>query len=333
MKRKRKEVVVITGASAGLGRALAREFAKRKASIGLIARHEERLSATRQEIEAFGGQAVIFPMDVANPDQMHAAAEVFEKELGPIDIWINNAMVSIFSPVQEMTAEDYRRVTEVTYLGYVYGTLEALRLMRPRNRGIIIQVGSALAYRAIPLQSAYCAAKHAVQGFTESVRSELMHDKSRIKISMVQLPALNTPHFSWVKSRLKHKPRPVGPVFQPELIARTIVWAAYHYRREWYIGLMTAIAIVGDKVAPSLGDWYLSTRYQDQEYDGPADPNQPHNLYEPVGDHFEAHGAFDQEAVTRSFFIRFNQYRNWFLLPLVVIVILILFLFHFLSSS
>jgi short-subunit dehydrogenase len=230
-----QEVVVITGASAGLGRATAREFAKRGAKVGLLARGIDGLEAARREIESMGGTAIILPVDVANAAAVEQAAAAVEEKLGPMDIWVNNAMASVFSPVIEMTAEEYKRVTEVTYLGVVYGTLAALKRMRSRNRGTIVQVGSALAYRSIPLQSAYCAAKHAIAGFTDSLRCELIHDRSRIHLTMVQMPALNTPQFGWVKSRLKHKAKPVPPIFQPEVGARAIYWAAHHRRRELYV--------------------------------------------------------------------------------------------------
>jgi NAD(P)-dependent dehydrogenase (short-subunit alcohol dehydrogenase family) len=214
---KSHEVVVITGASAGVGRATVRAFADRGASIGLLARNREALEAARQEVEERGGRALVLPTDVSDPDQVEAAAEAVERQLGPIDVWVNNAMVSVFSPVMEMEPEEYRRVTEVTYLGYVWGTLAALRRMVPRDEGSIVQVGSALAYRGIPLQSAYCAAKHAVQGFCDSLRSELLHEGSKVRICMVQMPAINTPQFGWVKSRLPRKPQPVPPIFQPEM--------------------------------------------------------------------------------------------------------------------
>ena len=241
-----REVVVITGASAGVGRALVREFARRGAWIGLLARGPDGLEAARIEVEDAGGRALVLPTDVADADAVEAAASAVEQTFGPIDIWINNAMVSVFSPVREMTAAEFRRVTEVTYLGIVHGTLAALRRMLSRDRGTIVQVGSALAYRGTPLQSAYCGAKHAVQGFTESLRSELLHDGSRVRVTMVQLPALNTPQFSWVKSRLPREPQPVPPIFQPEVAARAIYWSAHHHRRELSIGLPTVAAIWGN---------------------------------------------------------------------------------------
>jgi len=306
------EVVVITGASAGVGRATVQAFARQGAHLGLLARGQDGLEGARREVETLGGKALVLPTDVADAEQVEKAASTVEDAFGPIDIWVNDAMVSVFSPVKEMTAEDYRRVTEVSYLGFVHGTLSALRRMLPRDRGIIIQVGSALAYRGIPLQSAYCGAKHAIQGFTESLRCELLHDKSNVKISMVQMPALNTPQFGWVKSRLPRHPQPVPPIYQPEVAANAIVWAAHHYRREWYVGGSTAIVINGNKIAPGLGDWYLGKNgYDGQQCDGPADPNRPNNLYEPLPGDRGAHGTFDKQAHRFSWQLWADQHRGW----------------------
>jgi len=292
-------IVVVTGASAGVGRAAARAFAAEGASVGLLARGRAGLAAARREVEAAGGRALDLVVDVAQPDQVELAAAAVEEELGPIDVWVNNAMVSVFSPVKETTAEEFRRVTEVTYLGYVNGTLTALKRMLPRDRGTIVQVGSALAYRGIPLQAAYCGAKHAIQGFHDSLRAELIHDESNVRVTMVQMPALNTPQFGWVKSRLPNFPQPVPPIFQPELAAEAIVWAAAHAPREVSVGFPAVQAIYGNKVAPGLLDHYLArTNYDAQQTDRPADPEREDNLWRPVDDErdYGAHGVFDDRA-------------------------------------
>ena len=295
------ETVVVTGASAGLGRAIAREFGRHKANVGLIARGLDGLNAAMAEIESAGGRALVLQADVADGAAVEQAAAKVEEQFGPIDIWINNAMTSVFSPVKEMLPEEYKRVTEVTYLGVVNGTLAALKRMLARDRGTIVQVGSALAYRSIPLQSAYCGAKHAIAGFTDSLRCELIHDRSNIHVSMVNMPALNTPQFGWVKSRLKRKAQPVPPIYQPEVGARAVYWAAHHRRREIYVGLPTVEAIVGNKVAPALLDHYLGrTGYNSQQTQEPEDPNRPNNLWEAVGGDHGAHGAFDGRAHAHS---------------------------------
>jgi len=308
----KKEVVMITGSSAGLGRAVAREFGRHGASIGLLARGVDGLEDAKREIESMGGRAIALPTDVADAEAVEAAAMKVEKEFGPIDIWINNAMASVFSPVTEMTPEEYKRVTEVTYLGVVYGTLAALKRMLPRDRGTIVQVGSALAYRSIPLQSAYCAAKHAVAGFTDSLRCELIHDKSRVHLTMVQMPALNTPQFGWVKSRLQHKAQPVPPIFQPEVGASAIYWAAHHRRRELYVGWPTVKAITGNKIAPGLLDHYLGgTGYDSQQTAEPVEPNRPDNLWKPVAGDHGAHGRFDNRARAHSYQLWADLNRLW----------------------
>jgi NAD(P)-dependent dehydrogenase (short-subunit alcohol dehydrogenase family) len=294
-------IVVITGASAGVGRATARAFAKQGADVGLIARGIDGLEAARREIEALGRRALVLPADVADAAQVDAAAERVERELGPIDIWVNNAMVSVFSPVAAMQPDEIRRVTDVTYHGVVYGTLSALRRMLPRDRGTIVQVGSALAYRGIPLQAAYCGAKHAVQGFTESLRCELLHDRRGIHLTMVHLPAMNTPQFDWVRSRLPRRAQPVPPIYQPEIAADAIAWAAAHRRRELSVGATTVAAIWADKLAPGLLDRYLARTCVDaQQTSEPADPNQPDNLWNPLPGDRGPHGRFDDRSVTRS---------------------------------
>lgn len=306
------EVVVITGASAGVGRATAQAFARRGAHIGLLARGREGLEAARREVEQLGGKALVLPTDVADAEQVEAAAARVEAEFGPIDIWVNNAMASVFSPVKEMTAEEFKRVTDVTYLGFVYGTLSALKRMLPRDHGSIVQVGSALAYRGIPLQSAYCASKHAIQGFCDSLHAELIHDGSKVRLTMVQMPALNTPQFDWVKSRLPNKAQPVPPIFQPEVAADAIVWAAHHDRREVFVGQSTVVAIIGDRLAPWFGDWYLAkTGYQGQQTDEPRDPDSPYNLWEPLPGDRGAHGRFDDQAQDKSWQLWATTHRNW----------------------
>jgi len=308
---KKSEVVVVTGSSAGLGRAIAREFGKHGASVGLISRNADRLNTAKEEIESSGGRALPLPLDVADAQAIENAAQRVEEEFGPIDIWVNNAMVSVFSPVEEMQPEEYKRVTEVTYLGVVYGTLAALKRMRQRDRGTIVQVGSALAYRSIPLQSAYCAAKHAIAGFTDSLRCELVHQQSRVHVCMVQMPALNTPQFGWVKSRLPHKAQPVPPIFQPEVGARAVYWAAHNRRRELFVGSSTLAAIVGQKFIPGLLDEYLGrSGYRSQQHDGKQDPNAPNNLWESVPGDVAAHGAFDDRAHPHSLELWADTHRS-----------------------
>ena len=297
LRRRRNDVVVVTGASAGVGRATVREFARRGASIGLIARDPEALQATCREIEACGGRAVMCVADVSRASEVESGAAMIEDRLGPIDIWINNAMVTVVSPVAELSAEEVQRVTDVTYLGTVNGTLSALRRMRARNRGTIVQVGSALAYRAIPLQAPYCGAKFAIRGFTDALRSELLHDGSRVHVTMVQMPALNTPQFDWCRTRLPRTPRPVPPVFEPEVAARAIVWAAHHRRRELYVGWPAAKAIWANKLVPGLLDRYLARfGYSSQMSPTLVAPDRADNLFAPVRGDRGAHGRFDVEA-------------------------------------
>jgi NAD(P)-dependent dehydrogenase (short-subunit alcohol dehydrogenase family) len=305
-------VVVVTGASAGVGRAAVREFARRGADVGLLARDTDGLAAAAKEVQAAGRRAVAVPTDVADPEQVEAAADQVERELGPIEVWVNDAMTSVFAPFAEIGPEEFRRVTEVTYLGYVYGTRTALGRMRPRDRGTVVQVGSALAYRGIPLQSAYCGAKHAIQGFTESLRAELDHDKAGIWLTMVQLPALNTPQFDLVLSKLPDKAQPVPPIYQPEVAARAVVWAATHRRRQLWVGGSTWATLVANKLAPGPLDRYLGrTGYRSQQADQPRDPDRPANLWAPVpGDH-GAHGRFDDRAHPRSLQLAATTHRGW----------------------
>jgi NAD(P)-dependent dehydrogenase (short-subunit alcohol dehydrogenase family) len=311
---KKPQVVVITGASAGVGRATAVAFARHGAYIGLIARGERGLEGAKREVEAAGGKALVLYADVASAAEIEAAAAKVEAEFGEIEIWVNNAMTSVFSPFKQMTAEEFERVTDVTYLGTVYGTQAALKRMLPRDRGVIVQVGSALAYRGIPLQSAYCGSKHAIQGFTESVRAELIHDKSKVHITMVQLPALNTPQFGWVKSRLPQKAQPVPPIYQPEVAADAIVWAAQNRRRELAVGTSAAIVITGNKFLPGFGDWYLAkTGYKGQQTEQPENPDRPDNLWQPVDatEDRGAHGTFDKEAKGSRLHLWLNTNREW----------------------
>jgi NAD(P)-dependent dehydrogenase (short-subunit alcohol dehydrogenase family) len=300
---KKTKVVVVTGASAGVGRATVREFARSgRVALALLARGREGLEEARREVEDAGGKALVIPIDVSDPAQVEQAAETVEREFGPIDVWVNCAMVSVFSPVREMTSEEYRRVTEVTYLGYVNGTLTALKRMEGRGRGVVVQVSSALGFRGIPLQSAYCAAKHAIVGFTESLRAELLHEKSDIRVTMVHLPSVNTPQFDQVRAKVPVRIRPVPPVFEPEVAARAIVWAAHHPRRRAItVGGSSLQVIFGNRVAPGLLDRILSKKgYSGQLEDAPADPNRPDNLWSPVPGDLGAHGRFGEEAKDKS---------------------------------
>jgi len=309
-------VVVVTGASAGLGRAIARAFGTRGAAVGLIARGPERLAAAESEIRDAGGRALALSADVADAAALEAAAERVERELGPIDVWVNNAMVSVFSPVKEMTPEEYRRVTEVTYLGYVHGTMAALKHMLPRDAGTIVQVSSALAFRAIPLQSAYCAAKHAIKGFTESLRTELLHDGSAVRVTMVHMPALNTPQFDWVRNRLPHKAQPMPPLYQPEVGAEAVVYSALHpNRRDLTVGGSSVKVMWGERVAPGLIDRYLArTGYRSQQGSEPEQPGRPDNLWSPMAGDFGTHGRFDRQARAHSAQVWLNEHRGLTLL-------------------
>src|SRR3954447_11865605 len=292
-----RETVVVTGAAGGGGGAPARAFGRRGANVGMLARGVEGLEAAAPEVAEEGGSPLALPTDVADADAVERAASAVEQHFGPIDIWVNCAMATIFSPFADLTPDEYRRATEVTYLGYVYGTMAALRRMRLRDRGTIVQVGSALAYRAIPLQSVYCGAKFAIRGFTDSIRSELLHDKSRVHITMVQMPALNTPQFDWARNKTGTRPQPVPPIFQPEMAAKAIVFAAHARRREIYVGWSAAKAIIANKIIPGLLDHYLAHQsYDGQLTDEPVPPDAPDNLYQPApGDH-GAHGRFDDRA-------------------------------------
>jgi len=300
------QTVVVTGASAGIGRATARLFGERGDRVGLISRGQAGLDAAAREVEEAGGKALAVSADVADYEQVAAAAGQIEQRLGPIDIWVNVAFTSVFAPFAEITAEEFRRVTEVSYLGFVYGTMAALSRMRPRNQGTIVQVGSALGDRSIPLQSAYCGAKHAINGFTSSLRCELLHERSGIHVTVVQMPAVNTPQFSWVRSRLPNHPQPVPPIYQPEVAARGVLYAADHPRRKQYwVGASTAATILANRMVPALLDRYLArTGYGAQQTSEPAGPDRPDNLLQPAdgvsGHDFGPRGVFDGRSHDHS---------------------------------
>lgn len=305
MIENRAEVVVVTGATAGVGRAVVREFARREASVGLIARDKQRLEATKREVEQLGGKALALSVDVADAEAVEQGARAVENEFGHLDIWINNAMTTVFAPLTEIRPDEFKRATEVTYLGFVHGTMSALRRMLPRDSGTIVQVGSALAYRSIPLQSPYCGAKHAIVGFTDSLRCELIHRKSNVHVTVVHLPAMNTPQFNWCRTRLPRHPQPVPPIYQPEVAAEAIYWAAHHKRREIFVAGSTVKAIYAQDVVPGFADWYLGTHgYESQQTSERVAPDRPDNLFEPVPGNYAAHGIFSQQAKNFSF-------QNW----------------------
>ncbi|PXY22210.1 SDR family oxidoreductase [Prauserella muralis] len=306
MSNRTPKTVVVTGASAGVGRATARMLGARGDRVALIARGEQGLRAAARDVEQAGGTALPVPVDVTDYPALRSAADTIESELGPIDVWVNGAFATVFGPFTEIEPEEFRRVTDATYHGFVHGTKVALDLMRPRERGTIVQIGSALAYRGVPLQSAYCGAKHAIQGFTESLRCELLHEGSKVHLTMVQLPGINTPQFDWALSRMRHKAQPVPPIYEPEVAARAIVYAADHpRRREYWAGLATVGTLVVNKIAPGLLDRYLArTGYDSQQTERPEDPRRPANLWHPLDDEagqdFGAHGRFDGQAKKHS---------------------------------
>lgn len=306
------KVIVITGATGGVGRVTAWEFAKQGAKVVLIARDTTQLEITTNEVEAYGGRALAIVADISDPEKMEEITDKVEREFGAIDVWINNAMNSVFAHFKDVTAQEFKRVTDVTYLGTIYGTMSALRRMRQRDKGSIVFVGSALAYRGIPLQSAYCGAQHGIQGFYDSLRTELLHEKSNIKTSMVQLPAMNTTQFGWVLSKLPNKAKPMGKVYQPEVAARAILFAAKHNRREVLVGFPTYKAIVGNKIAPWYADWVLSRQgFKGQQTHEPADPNRKDNLWKPVGEDRGAYGTFKSISTNISFTLWISMHRNW----------------------
>jgi NAD(P)-dependent dehydrogenase (short-subunit alcohol dehydrogenase family) len=295
------DVVVVTGASAGVGRATVRKFAEDGARIGLIGRGRPGLEHAKCEVEERGGEALVLPCDVADPAAVDAAASAVEEAFGPIDVWVNDAMVTLYAEFTDIEPEEFERASHVTYLGTVWGTRAALKRMLPRDRGSIVQVSSALAYRGIPLQSAYCGAKHAIKGFTESVITELLHNGSNVHIGMVQLPGLNTPQFTWGRTKLPKQTQPVPPIYQPELAADAIHFCAYNRRREIYVGYPTVKTIIGEKLAPWLVDRYLARNgYDAQQTDEPLDPEGHDNLFDPVEEDRGAHGPFDDRARSSS---------------------------------
>jgi NAD(P)-dependent dehydrogenase (short-subunit alcohol dehydrogenase family) len=311
------QVVVVTGASAGVGRACARAFGARGDKVALLARGRDGLAGAARDVEQAGGQPLPVVVDVADADAVEAAATRIEDELGPIDVWVNIAFASLFAPFHEIDAKEFTRTTEVTYLGFVYGTMSALRRMRARDHGAIVQVGSALAYRGIPLQSAYCGAKHAIQGFTESLRCELLNEHSGVHVTMVQLPAVNTPQFSWVRNRMRHHAQPVPPIYQPEAVARNIVYAAEHpQRREYWVGSTTVATLLANAVAPGLLDRYLArTNVAAQQTSTPNDPEAPGNLWQPEDDapgtDHGAHGVFDERSHSHDPQLWLSRHHRW----------------------
>jgi NAD(P)-dependent dehydrogenase (short-subunit alcohol dehydrogenase family) len=308
-----QRVVVVSGASGGIGRAVARRFGARGDRVALFARGEEGLAAAAEDVQAAGGEALPLVVDVADPDAAERAAAEVEEKFGPVDVWVNNAFVGALAPVPDLSAEEFRRITEVTYLGYVYGTMTALRRMLPRDRGTIVHIGSALAYRGIPLQSAYCGAKHAIKGFHESVRCELLHTKANVHTTMVQLPAVNTPQFSWMRSTMPRKPQPVPPIYQPEIAAEAVLYAAEHpRRREYWVGGSTVGTIIGNRVAPGLLDRYLArTGFGAQQTDETSGSGAG-NLWRPgdTGTDPGAHGRFDEQAHAGSAQLWASRHRG-----------------------
>lgn len=304
MTKPQRQVVVVTGASGGIGRATAVAFGSRGASVAVLARGSAGLNAAAADVEAAGGQALAVPADVADPEQVEDAVKTIEEQFGPIDVWVNVAFVSVFSRFDEITPAEYKRTTEVSYLGYVYATMAVLRRMKARGHGTIVQVGSALAYRGIPLQTPYCGAKHAIQGFHEALRCELLHEKSPVRVTMVQMPAVNTPQFSWVLSRLPHRPQPVPPIYQPEVAARAVMFAADHpRRREYWVGASTALTLAANAVAPGVLDRYLArTGFASQQTGEPAPHDHPTNIWAPADEtrDFGAHGRFDSRSTQRA---------------------------------
>ena len=317
------KVIVVTGASAGIGRAIVRAFAARygpAARLALLARGRDGLEAAKADVEQFGGQAIVCPTDVASFDEVQAAADAAERQLGPIDIWVNDAMVSMYSPFMDMTVEEFKHITEVTYLGYVHGTRAALQRMLPRDRGVIVQVSSALAHRSIPLQSAYCGAKHAIQGFTESIRSELFHNKSNVRLALVALPGVNTPQFVWTKNKMPNKPRPTGAIFDPSIPADAVVFAAEHNRKEIWVGYPTTESVIGERLMSPLLDHYLAHKAWEGAFlPEKDDPNRPDNFWQPLPGDYGARGPFDKLAYHRSLQLWATKHRKGILASLAAV--------------
>jgi NAD(P)-dependent dehydrogenase (short-subunit alcohol dehydrogenase family) len=314
MTQRENQTVVVTGSTGGIGRATAIAFGERGATVALLARGEAGLEAAQRDVERAGGKALAIPTDTADHEQVEAAAARVEEELGPIDVWVNVAFTSVFAPFWEISPEEFKRVTEVTYLGYVYGTMSALRRMKPRDRGTIVQVGSALAYRGIPLQTAYCGGKHAIQGFNEALRCELLHEHSNVHVTMVQMPGVNTPQFRWVLSRLPNKAQPVPPIYQPEIPANAVLYAADHpERREYWVGGSTVGTLIADKFAAGILDRYLArTGFSSQQTGEKRDPDRPVNLWEPADSDrdYGAHGVFDDRSTSRSYQLWASQHHG-----------------------
>jgi NAD(P)-dependent dehydrogenase (short-subunit alcohol dehydrogenase family) len=316
-----RPVAVVTGASAGIGRAIAQEFARQGWRVALLARGVDGLEGARADVQRLGGEALVLPTDVAKEDEVEAAAAAVERQWGGIDVWVNNAMATIFAGALDVNAADFRRATEVTYLGSVWGTLAALRRMKARGRGTIVQVGSALAYRSIPMQAPYCGAKAALRGFTDSIRCELAHEKSPVHITMVQLSAFNTPQFEWGRTTMSRRPQPMGKIFQPELAARAVFWAATHRRRELWVGWPAVKAILGQRVIPGFLDRLLGSKaVEGQQSAEPLPAGRPDNLWSPVAGDHGAHGRFDESAHASSVQHEVNTNRGWVALGAAALV-------------
>ena len=327
MDKVKKQVVVITGASAGVGRSITYAFAKEGASIALIARGKEKLESTLKEVKQLGGQGMIFPLDISDYEKLETAAELIEKELGLIDIWINNAMVTVLGEVKDLSPEEIKRVIEVNYLGSVNGILIANRFFSHRNKGHIIQIGSALAYISIPLQSAYCASKHAIHGFIQSYRIELKINKSKIKISEVHLPAVNTPQFEWMRNHMPAHPMPVPPIYNPDLIAKAVLYIAHHPRREMWVGGSAVKGILGGKVASWLAEWVLVKNGVKNQQTAIAPKTFQDNLWVPLNRDFGSKGIFTAMEINHSAQLWMDMHRCVVLVALAILMVILIYLF------